>query len=425
MNYKISKIKARQVLDSRGNPTVEVDVFTRTWRGRAKVPSGASTGVHEALELRDGGDAFGGKGVSKAVRNINRKIAPKLKGRDVRRQKSIDKLLIELDASSNKSNLGANAILGVSLACSKAGAHASHKRYYKYLARKCKNKRLVLPVPFMNVINGGEHADNDLCIQEFMIVPLMKTYGRSLQAAVETFHILKSIIHKKYGKGATNVGDEGGFAPNLNKVRDALDLLVEAIKEAGYEDKIKIAMDAAASYFYKEGKYLYDKKKITKNRLIKEYEKLMKRYPIISIEDPFQEEDFEAFAELLKVAKKQKVMIVGDDLTVSNVNRISIAVKNKSCNCLLLKVNQVGTLTEAIDAARLAKKNRWKVMVSHRSGETSDDFIADFAVGLGCGMIKAGAPDRGERTSKYNELIRIEEKLGKRAVYGKSILRLK
>ncbi len=425
MSFKISRVKARQVLDSRGNPTVEVDIQTRIWRGRAKVPSGASTGKHEALELRDGGDLYGGKGVQKAVNNIKRKIAPKIKGKDVRRQRSIDNLLIKLDNTPNKSNLGANATLGVSLACARAGSHASHILYYKYLAKLSKNKKLVLPVPFMNVINGGEHADNNLCFQEFMIVPLMKTYKDSLRAAVETFHILKDIIHKKYGKGASNVGDEGGFAPNVRGVKDALNLLVKAIDTAGYTGKIKIAMDAAASYFYKNGRYVINSKKLTTSKLIDLYESIIKDYPIVSIEDPLHEEDFEGFAEVLSIAKKKRVMVVGDDLTVTNVRRIQEAIKHNSCNCLLLKVNQVGTLSEAIDAAKLATKNKWKIMVSHRSGETSDDFIADFAVGLGCGMIKAGAPDRGERTAKYNELLRIEEKLGKKAVYGKSILRLR
>ena len=420
-DYKISRIRAREILDSRGNPTVEVDVFTRVWRGRAKVPSGASTGKHEALELRDKGKKYLGKGVEKAVKNVNTKIARKLKGMDVRKQKQIDRAMIELDGTKNKSKLGANAMLGVSLAAARAGAHCRHMQYYRYLAKLSKNKRYIIPVPFLNVINGGEHADNKLAFQEFMIVPLEKNFRESLRAGVETYHMLKQIIRKKYGVGSTNVGDEGGFAPNIRSVKIALDLLVKAINRAGYSKKIKIGLDTAASYFYKNGFYYVDGRKYSKEKLLKFYLSLIKRYPIVSIEDPFEEDDFESSALLTKAVGK-KVMVVGDDLTVTNVDRIRKAVKQKACNCLLLKVNQVGTLTEAINAGLVAKKSKWRVMVAHRSGETEDGFIADFAVGFGCGLIKAGAPARGERTAKYNELLRIEESLGKRAIYGKRLL---
>lgn len=417
-SYRIRKVKARQILDSRGNPTVEVDVFTRVWRGRAKVPSGASTGKHEALELRDKGKAFSGKGVMKAVNNVNKIIAPKMKGRDVRKQRLNDRYLIRLDGTKNKSKLGANAILGVSLACARAAAHSEHKVYYKYLKDLCKTRSYVIPVPFLNVINGGEHADNTLVFQEFMLAPLLKNYSESLQAGVETYHALKKIIRKKYGVGASNVGDEGGFAPNIKRVREALDLLIRAIKNAGYTGKIKIGMDTAASYFYKKNGYYVDGKRFTSDKLLEFYENLIADYPIVSIEDPFHEEDFESFANLTESVGK-KVMVVGDDLTVTNIDRIKKAAKQKACNCLLLKVNQIGTLTEAIDAALLAKKHKWRVMAGNRSGETEDAFVADFAIGLGCGLLKAGAPARGERTAKYNELLRIEEALGKKAVYGK------
>ncbi len=419
--YKISKIKARQILDSRGNPTVEVDVFTRIWRGRAKVPSGASTGKYEALELRDKSKQYLGKSVEKAVNNVNKKIARKLKGMDVRKQKQIDKTMIKLDGTKNKSKLGANAILGTSLACARAAAHCRHMEYYKYLKKLSKNKDYVIPVPFMNVINGGEHADNKLAFQEFMIIPLEKNFQQSLRIAVETYQTLKQIIRKKYGTGSTNIGDEGGFAPNIKSVKEAFNLLVEAIDKAGYNKQIKIGCDAAASYFYKKQSYWIDGKRLSKEKLHEFYESLIKQYPIFSIEDPFQEDDFESFAKLTQAVGK-KVMIVGDDLTVTNIERIQQATNQKACNCLLLKVNQIGTLTEAIDAAQLARKNKWNIMVSHRSGETEDTFISDFSVGLGNGLIKAGAPARGERTAKYNELLRIEERLGKKAVYGKGFL---
>jgi enolase len=402
---KITKIKAREILDSRGNPTVEAEVYTKNNFARASVPSGASTGAHEEVELRDHTKRFLGLGVQKAVRNINKKIAPLLKGKECTKQKVIDILMIRKDGTEDKEKLGANAILAVSLACAKLAAKESKLPLYKYIAKLTKSKPK-LPRPFFNIINGGKHADTKLSFQEFMISPRFKEYKKNLQVASEIYHTLKKDLHKKYGKGSTNVGDEGGFAPKVNKTEDALKILMKAIKDAGYQNKIDLAMDCAASEFYKNKRYLLDGKKLTKEALTKYYLKLIKKYPFISIEDPFNEEDFISFANLTKLTK---VQIVGDDLTVTNIERIEAAVKEKSCNCLLLKVNQIGTLTEALEAVQLARSNGWKVMVSHRSGETEETFIADLAVGIGAAQIKAGAPCRGERTAKYNQLLRIAE----------------
>ncbi len=404
----ITNIKAREILDSRGNPTIEVEVHAGNYVGIAAVPSGASTGIHEALELRDGGKRYQGKGVQKAVYNIEKKIFPRLCGIDVRQQQKIDQLMIRQDGTKNKRKLGANAILGVSLACAQAAAASQQKELYQYLHELSNVKiKISLPRPFFNVINGGKHADNELSFQEFMIAPHLKTFSDNLRAGSEIYHTLKKGLHQKYGKGSTNVGDEGGFAPEpLNSASEALDMLMKAIKDAGYLGKVDIAIDGAASEFFKAGKYTIDGKKVNTAKLMNYYLKLIKKYPIISIEDPFQQEDFRSFAEL---RQKGGIQIVGDDLTVTNLQRIEKAIKEKSCNCLLLKVNQIGTLTEALEAVRLAYANGWKVMVSHRSGETEDTFIADLAVGLGCGMMKAGAPCRGERTAKYNRLLRVEE----------------
>ncbi|MFH1405727.1 MAG: phosphopyruvate hydratase [Nanoarchaeota archaeon] len=403
---KITKIKAREILDSRGNPTIEVDVTTENTSAVAAVPSGASTGKHEALELRDGTKRYGGKGVLKAVRNVNRKISVLLKGMNCSEQKKIDELMIKKDNTDNKGRFGANALLGVSLACARATALEKRKHLFEYLHELSGvDKKISLPRPFFNVINGGKHAGNRLPFQEFMIAPKAKTFSEALRMGSEVYHALKGVIEKKYGKEATNVGDEGGFAPPVKKAEEALDLLKTAVKKAGFSGKVEFAMDCAASEFYKEG-YYHLHKKMNKKSLLEYYLHLIKRYPLFSIEDPFEQEDFLSFAEL---RKKSKIQIVGDDLTVTNIERIEEAVKEKSCNCLLLKVNQIGTLSEALDAVKLAYRNGWKVMVSHRSGETEDTFIADLAVGIGCGMIKAGAPCRGERISKYNRLLRIEE----------------
>src|SRR3989344_2931368 len=417
----ITNIKAREILDSRGNPTIEVSVFAGEFIGTAAVPSGASTGIHEALELRDNGKRYLGMGVQKAIKNVEKKIKPLLLGKDCSNQKKIDSLMLEMDGTKNKTKLGANAILGVSLACARLSAELNNQYLYEYIhtllaigssgkfsLNSRVNAPLKMPQLFFNIINGGKHADNKLSFQEFMIVPQYNEFHKNLQAASEVYHLLKKDLHKKYGKNTTNVGDEGGFAPEkLNSAEAALNILLQAIKESGHLNT-KIAVDCAASEFYKNGKYRVDGKTLTTEQLLNYYLKLIKKYPIISIEDPFQQEDFASFSSL---REKTTIQIVGDDLTVTNPERIQKAINKKSCTCLLLKVNQIGTLTEALDAARLASDNGWKIMVSHRSGETEDTFIADLAVGLGCGMIKAGAPCRGERTAKYNQLLRIEERL--------------
>ena len=417
---KIKKIKAREILDSRGNPTIEVDLIAKNMIYSASVPSGASTGIHEALELRDKTKRYLGKGVQKAVRNVD-KISKFIVGKDCTKQKEIDLLMIKKDRTDDKSRFGANAILAVSLACARAGANNKKLFLFEHIAKLLspykKEFPISLPRPFFNVINGGKHADNKLSFQEFMIVPKFKTFKQNLQAAGEVYHILKKDLHKKYGKGSTNVGDEGGFAPErLQKSTDALKILMKAIKDAGYFGKMDIAMDCAASEFFKRGKYLVDGRKLSKQQLTNHYIQLAKKYPLVSIEDPFDQEDFIAFAELKKKLAENKlnVQIVGDDLTVTNVDRIEEAIREGSCDCLLLKVNQIGSLTEALNAVRLAHNNGWKVMVSHRSGETEDTFIADLAVGINCGQIKAGAPCRGERTAKYNQLLRIEELLSRK-----------
>jgi len=420
----ITKINAREILDSRGNPTIEVDVFTGDTFQTASVPSGASTGTHEALELRDGDKRYLGKGVQKAIKNVEKKIFPLLQSIECHRQREIDDLMVENDGTENKSKFGANAILGVSLACAKAAAESNNLYLFEYLNELLLlDKKMVMPKPFFNVINGGRHADNKLSFQEFMIVPGFNSFKQNLRAGSEIYHVLKRILHKKYGQGSTNVGDEGGFAlEKLQKTEQVLKILMKAIKLAGYKGRVSIAIDCAASEFFRRdksgfrkskdgGNYLVDGKKYTKEGLLKFYLKLIKKYPIISIEDPFEQEDFASFAALRESLMKKKVLVVGDDLTVTNPQRIENAIKEKSCNCLLLKLNQIGTLTEALDAVKLAYENGWKVMVSHRSGETEDTFIADLAVGIGSGMIKAGAPCRGERTAKYNRLLRIEEVL--------------
>lgn len=410
----IHNITAREIIDSRGNPTVEVELVAgkvaggkaRTIHTLASVPSGASTGRHEALELRDGGKRFLGLGVEKAIRNVETVIAPALKGIDCREQEKIDRIMLKLDGTPHKRKLGANAILAVSLVCARAAALAEKKELYQYIDKLAKvNRKPILPRPFFNIINGGKHAGTDLPFQEFMIAPRGKNVAESLRMGSEVYHVLKRILAENYGKTAINVGDEGGFAPPIKTAEEALELLKEASAKAGYKGQVDLAMDCAASEFYKNGAY-YLPQKIAKERLLNYYLKLIKKYKIISLEDPLEQEDFQSFAEL---REKTNIQIVGDDLTVTNVGRIRKAIKEKSCNCLLLKVNQIGTLTESLEAVRLAYSAGWKVMVSHRSGETEDTFIADLAVGIGCGMIKAGAPCRGERTAKYNRLVRIEE----------------
>lgn len=418
----IKSIHAIQILDSRGNPTIEVEVLTKRSVGTAGVPSGASTGKHEALELRDKGKAYDGKGVEKAIKNVNKKIAPLIKGMQIDSQRKIDEAMLKKDRTKSKKNLGANAILGVSMACAKAGAMSYNMYLYEYLGALYANKKFELPIPFANVINGGVHAGNHLSFQEFMIAPIKaKSFSEATRIIAEIYHELKKIITESFGSESTGVGDEGGFAPAVQTPEEALDLLEVAISEAGYKNKVGIAIDAAASEFYddKSKKYKISKGKYFEaHELLDYYEDLSKKYNIISIEDPFQEEDFESFKELTKRIGN-KVQIVGDDLTVSNPERIKKAIQKKSCNALLLKVNQIGTITEAMEAAHLAQRNGWKVMVSHRSGETEDPFIADLAVGINCGQIKLGAPCRGERTAKYNQLLRIEDAMGKKAKYSK------
>jgi enolase len=407
--FTIEHIHAREILDSRGNPTVEVDIETETGSGRASVPSGASTGTNEALELRDKGKRFMGKGVLKAVENVNTEIRNALIGMDVRDQRSIDNIMLELDGTENKSRLGANAILGVSLAVAHAAADSIGISLYRYLGG---TNAFMLPCPTMNVINGGKHAGNELSIQEFMIQPGgANTFSEALRMGAETYHTLGAILVKKYGNSAVNVGYEGGYAPPLKNTADALDALTDAIEGAGYTRKITIGLDSAATEFYKDAKYKVDGKKYSGGELIDFYVQLVDTYPILSIEDPFEEESFEDFAELTK--KLKDTIIIGDDLFVTNVKRLEQGIKMNAGNALLLKVNQIGTLSESFDAARLAQKNRFKVVVSHRSAETEDTTIADISVALGAELIKTGAPARSERNAKYDQLLRIEEELGK------------
>ena len=407
--FTIEHIHAREILDSRGNPTVEVDVLTESGFGRASVPSGASTGTNEALELRDKEKRYLGKGVLKAVNNVNTEINEELTGMDVRDQREIDETMIELDGTPNKSRLGANAILGVSLAVAHAASDSLGLSLYRYLGG---TNAFNLPVPTMNVINGGKHAGNELAIQEFMLQPKgAKTFAEAIRMGAETYHTLGSILVKKYGNSAVNVGYEGGYAPPLKNTTDALDALTGAIEEAGYGKKITIGLDSAATEFYKKGKYNIDGKAYSPGEMVDLYADLVKAYPILSIEDPFEEEAFGDFAAL--TGKLKDTIIIGDDLFVTNVERLEKGIKMKAGNALLLKVNQIGTLSEAFDAARLAQKNRYKVVVSHRSAETEDTTIADISVALGAEMIKTGAPARSERNAKYNQLLRIEEELGK------------
>ncbi|KAJ2163047.1 phosphopyruvate hydratase [Coemansia sp. RSA 552] len=426
----ITHIHARQIYDSRGNPTIEVDLTTEKGLFRAGVPSGASTGFHEAVELRDGGAPFSGKGVQKAIDNVNKTIAPALINAkiSVDDQPAIDKLMIDLDGTPNKSKLGANAILGVSLAAAKAGAAQKNIPLYQHFRNLSgrSHEKYVLPVPSLNVINGGAHAGNKLAIQEFMIMPIgAKSFTEAMRMASETYHALKGVIKKKYGLDATNVGDEGGFAPNIQSAEEGLELLTAAIEKAGYTGKIKIGMDAAASEFYKEGKYDLDfknsnsdpSKYVASSDLMSQYSQYVDKFPIAFIEDPFAEDDWESFTKI-QATLGQKIPIVGDDLLCTNPKRIQKGIDVKACNTLLLKVNQIGTVTETMEAAKLAFGAGWGILVSHRSGETEDSTIADLVVGLGTGQIKTGAPCRSERLAKYNQILRIEEELGDKATFA-------
>lgn len=429
MVFKIKEVKAREVLDSRGNPTVECEIFTENSIARAIVPSGASKGIHEALELRDNGKRYHGKGVLKAVKNIKEIIAPKILGKDCRNQREIDEIMLSLDGTENKSNLGANAILAVSMAVVKVSAIEEGIPLYERIGQLIDNSSYIMPIPFMNIINGGKHAGNKLDIQEYMIAPVnVANFKEAIRVGSEIYHELKEIIKRKYGKKAINVGDEGGFAPPLKRIEEPIKLIMKAIEKLDYANEVKLALDAAASEFYNENNKCYkvEGKEISADELKEIYFKLLEDYPIISLEDIFAQDDWESWVSFRRETKG-KVQIVGDDLLVTNIRRIENAIEEKACNALLLKVNQIGTISESLDAASLAFLNHWNVMVSHRSGETEDTFIADLAVGLGCGQIKAGAPCRGERTCKYNQLLRIEEELEERgkAKYGKFEVRIR
>ena len=406
---RIKDIKAREILDSRGNPTVEVDVVLENGiLARAAVPSGASTGEREALEMRDNDKArFCGKGVLNAVINVNEKIKPEIIGMDVSKQEEIDNAMIKLDGTKTKSNLGANAILGVSMACLKAAAMESNMPLYKYVGNGNS-----LPVPMMNILNGGAHADNKLDFQEFMIIPQRDTIHERVRVGSEVFHALKSVLNQR--KLSTGVGDEGGFAPDLESNTEGFELIMEAIKKAGYEPgvDVKLAIDVAASEFYKDGKYnlVGEGRSLTTDELIEFYKELISKYPIISIEDPVDENDFEGFARITKELGN-KVQLVGDDLFVTNKECLQKGIDMKAGNAILLKVNQIGTITETMETIKLARENGYKTIISHRSGETEDTTIADLAVGLDLGQIKTGSMSRTDRICKYNQLMRIEEEL--------------
>ena len=420
---KITKINARQIFDSRGNPTVEVDVLTENgFFGRAAVPSGASTGEHEAVELRDGGDKYMGKGVLNAVNNVNQIIAKEIIGKSVFDQKKIDKLMIDLDGTPNKANLGANAILGVSLATAKAASNEKKIPLYSYISE---NKARTLPVPMMNIINGGSHSDAPIAFQEFMIMPVKAdSFTHAMQMGTEIFHNLKKILSER--GLTTSVGDEGGFAPKLDGTEDALDTIILAIEKSGYSagDQVMIALDCASSEFYVDGMYDYSKfegkngKILNSNQQAEYLSDLAKKFPIISIEDGMDENDWDGWEYLTKICGKN-VQLVGDDLFVTNVNRLSNGIKNKIGNSILIKVNQIGTLTETIDAVNMAHEAGFTSVMSHRSGETEDYTIADLAVGLSTGQIKTGSASRSDRVSKYNQLLRIEEQLGSNAYFPK------
>ncbi|WP_296214368.1 phosphopyruvate hydratase [Corynebacterium sp. YSMAA1_1_F7] len=412
----ILNIDAREIIDSRGNPTVEVDVVLDDGSfGRAAVPSGASTGVHEAHELRDGGDRYQGKGVLQAVKNVIEEIDEELMGVEADDQRLIDQLMRDLDGTENKSKLGANAILGVSMAVAHAAAKAAELPLFRYVGGPNAH---VLPVPMMNILNGGAHADSGVDVQEFMIAPIgAESFSEALRVGAEVYHTLKKVIKDK--GLSTGLGDEGGFAPSVDSTKAALDLIVEAIEKAGFKvgEDVALALDVASSEFFKDGKYHFEGGEHTAEEMAKVYEELIEAYPIVSIEDPLQEDDWEGYTALTaKIG--DKVQLVGDDFFVTNPQRLAKGIEEKAANALLVKVNQIGTLTETFDAVELAHRNGYRTMMSHRSGETEDTTIADLAVALNCGQIKTGAPARSERVAKYNQLLRIEEILGDAAVYA-------
>jgi len=412
----IKNVKAREILDSRGNPTVEVEVtLDNGVVGRAAVPSGASTGAFEAVELRDGGKRYLGKGVETAVNNINQKIAQIVIGLNPEDQRSLDEKMISLDGTKNKSIIGANAILGVSLAAARAASLNQGKSLFEFIGG---SDAKVLPVPMMNILNGGAHADTNVDIQEFMVAPIgASSFKESLRWGAEIYHSLKSVLKKK--GLATSIGDEGGFAPNLESNRAALDLILEAINIAGFKSgtEIALAMDVAATEFCENGEYKFEGNKLSSDQMISYYAELVAAYPLVSIEDPLDEDDWAGWAQLTQKLG-EKIQIVGDDLFVTNPDRLQRGIDSKTANALLVKVNQIGSLTETIDAVNLAHKNGYRSMMSHRSGETEDTTIADLAVALNCGQIKTGAPARSERVAKYNQLLRIEEELGNSGEYA-------
>ena len=412
----IEAVHAREILDSRGNPTVEVEVVLEDGsNARAAVPSGASTGAFEAAELRDGGKRYLGKGVEKAVNFVNDELAPAVAGFDAQDQRLIDQEMIDLDGTKNKSKLGANAILGVSLAVARAQAESCELSFFRYIGGPTAR---TLPVPMMNILNGGAHADTNVDIQEFMVAPIgAESFKESLRWGAEIYHSLKSVL-KKRGL-ATSIGDEGGFAPNLESNRAALDLILEAVDAAGYKagKDVALAMDVAATEFHKDGKYTFEGKQRTSDEMIAYYADLVKSYPLVSIEDPLDEDDWAGWAKMT-AELGGKIQIVGDDLFVTNPERLAKGIAANTANALLVKVNQIGTLTETIDAVSMAHRAGYRSMMSHRSGETEDTTIADLAVALECGQIKTGAPARSERVAKYNQLLRIEEELADSAFYA-------
>lgn len=412
----IDTVHAREILDSRGNPTVEVEVLLEDGTSsRAAVPSGASTGAFEAAELRDGGKRYMGKGVLKAVDFVNDEIAPAVIGFDAQDQRFVDQEMLDLDGTKNKSRLGANAILGVSLAVARAAAESADLSFFRYIGGPNAH---TLPVPMMNILNGGAHADTNVDVQEFMIAPIgADSFRESLRWGAEIYHTLKAVL-KKRGL-ATSVGDEGGFAPNLDSNRAALDLIIEAIEAAGFKPgkDIALAMDVAATEFHKDGKYSFEGKQKSADEMIAYYTELVNAYPIVSIEDPLDEDDWDGWTKMTSELGS-KIQIVGDDLFVTNPERLAKGIKHGSANSMLVKVNQIGTLTETLDAVSLAHRNSYRTMMSHRSGETEDTTIADLAVALECGQIKTGAPARTERVAKYNQLLRIEEELDESALYA-------
>ncbi|HCN23920.1 MAG TPA: phosphopyruvate hydratase [Candidatus Marinimicrobia bacterium] len=419
----ITRVQAREILDSRGNPTVEVDVYLSDESfGRAAVPSGASTGEHEAVELRDGDqNRFLGKGALNAVRNVNQQIAPIVKGYNALDQKTLDKCMIDLDGTPNKSNLGANAILGVSMAVSRAAAASQNLPLYRHLNSEAR----LLPVPMLNIINGGSHADNNVDIQEFMIFPIgADSFSHALRMSTEIFHYLKKVLSSK-GLN-TSVGDEGGFAPNLSSNEEAIEIILKAVEKSDYsiEKDIFLALDAAASEFYIDGAYRLESedRTLTSDEMVEYFKGLTKKYPIISIEDGLAENDWEGW-EVLNSELGSKIQIVGDDLTVTNIPRLQRAIDEQSMNAILIKLNQIGTVTETVEAVELARETGFGVVISHRSGETEDTFIADFAVAMGMGQIKTGSASRTDRICKYNQLLRIEEELGTSAKFpGRKVL---